>query len=76
MTAIVGHLTGTMSNSTELLTVMQKFKDAVGKALAPISGEGGESSTGSSGGGGGDEGGNDADSGDDGEGDFDASLEF
>lgn len=76
MTAIVGHLTGTMSNSTELLTVMQKFKDAVGKDLAPISGEGGESSSSSAGSGGGDEGGDDADSGDGGEGDFDASLEF
>ena len=73
MTAIVGHLTGTMSNSTELLTVMQKFKEAVGKDLATISGEGGEVSSS-----GGDSGGEGYGSGDEGgaEDDFDASLEF
>ena len=42
MAAITGHLTGTMSNSSLLLTMMQKFKTALDKDLAGVNGEGGD----------------------------------
>lgn len=45
MTAITGHLTGTMSNSSLLLTMMQKYKDALTKDLSIVDGQAGETST-------------------------------
>ena len=45
MSAITTHLTDTMSNSTSLLTVMQKFKKALGTDMAAITGEGGDESS-------------------------------
>lgn len=47
---IIGHLTGTMKNSTALLVAMQKFKEAVGVDLTNVKGDGASavSSSGSS----------------------------
>ena len=45
---ITNHLSSTMGVSTKLLTMMQKFKDAVNKDLNSVDGEGGDSSSTSS----------------------------
>lgn len=45
---ITGQLTDTMSNSTGLLTIMQKFKQALERDMMLVSGEGGEASQSSS----------------------------
>lgn len=78
MTSITGHLTGTMSNSTALLTMMQKFKEALNKDLDGIDSSGAdtfESSTSSVDQGGGNTGSTEGEEGDTGD-ELDTSLDF